>query len=139
MTIAFLAFGAIMRFKIVIYLTNPNFIRFFAYNGGFNMDEILSEIIKSDELAREKIKQAVEYRTKQMAQLPQKKEELEKSETEKIVSEAVKRRNASAGAADKKLEQLKVRSLEAEKKMNELLKEKGAEWVDRIVDGVING
>ena len=43
------------------------------------MDEILSEIIKSDELAREKIKQAVEYRTKQMALLPQKKEELEKS------------------------------------------------------------
>ena len=103
------------------------------------MDEILSEIIKSDELAREKIKQAVEYRTKQMALLPQKKEELEKSETEKIVGEAVSRRNASAGAADKKLEQLKAQSVEAERKMNELLKEKGAEWVDRIVDGVING
>ena len=28
MTIVFLTFGAIMRFKIVIYLTNPNFIRF---------------------------------------------------------------------------------------------------------------
>ena len=103
------------------------------------MDEILSEIIKSDELAREKIKQAVEYRTKQMALLPQKKEELEKSETEKIVGEAVRRRKASAGAADKKLEQLKAQSVEAEKKMNELLKEKGAEWVDKIVDGVING
>ena len=128
-----------MRFKNSYLFNKPEFYSLFAYNGGFNMDEILSEIIKSDELAREKIKQAVEYRTKQMAQLPQKKEELEKSETEKIVGEAVSRRNASAGAADKKLEQLKAQSVEAERKMNELLKEKGAEWVDRIVDGVING
>ena len=100
------------------------------------MNDLLYQILKSDEAAREKLEKAEEYRREQFASLQMKKDEAAKEETAKAVSEAVRKAEKSKSGGEKQLQKIKERCAKAEKRMNELYKEKSAQWVDTIVKNV---
>ncbi len=101
------------------------------------MEKLLNHVIKSDALAREKLKKAEAYRKEQMESLPLRKEQIIKEENQKAIDEAVKRSRSSSTTAAKKLEQLKKRNLTATANMEKLYKEKCDEWVEAMVEKII--
>lgn len=103
------------------------------------MDNLLNEIIKGDEAAQERLLQAEEYRRAQLADLQNKKEQIEKEEIQKAIDEAVKRSEKNKSAGDKKLGELRQSQKNAEEKMDALYTRNSSKWVKEIVDGVING
>lgn len=101
------------------------------------MDNLLNEILKADSEAKKKLEEAQQYRLRQLAELPQKKAEIEKSAKEKAVGEALERGNGYKAEGEKQLQKLKNRNKAAAQAMDELFKQNGAEWVDKIVKDVI--
>lgn len=103
------------------------------------MENLLNEIIKSDKDAKQRLTQAEDYRREQLIALQTKKEEIEKEEIRKAVDDLLKKGEKRKSAGDKQIYALKQSHKKAEEEMNELYKKNGSKWVDRIVDGVING
>ncbi len=101
------------------------------------MEKLLTQIIKIDSEARERLKEAEEYRKKRMAQLPLIKEEIIKIENQKAIDEAMSRSLSSSTAAAGKLEQTKERNKLSQEKMEALYEEKVDEWVDTLVKNII--
>ena len=102
------------------------------------MDKLLNQIIKSDVLAREKLKQAESYRKEQMASLPQRKEEIIKQENQKAIDAALKKSRKSETTAAKKLQEVEGRNEIAQKNMEKLYEEKHTQWEDDMVKNIIN-
>lgn len=101
------------------------------------MDNLLNEILKADSEAKKKLEEAQQYRLRQLAELPQKKTEIEKAAKEKAVGEALERGNGYKVEGEKQLQKLKNRNKAAAQAMDELFKQNGAKWVDKIVKDVI--
>lgn len=103
------------------------------------MENLLNEIIRSDKEAKKRLTQAEDYRREQLISLQSKKEEIEKEEIKKAVDDLLKKGQKRKSAGDKQISALKQSHKAAEDKMNELYKANGSKWVEKIVDGVING
>ena len=103
------------------------------------MENLLNEIIRSDKEAKQRLVEAEEYRREQLMALQSKKDEIEKEEIKKAVDDLLKKGQKRKSAGDKQISALKQSHKDAEERMNELYKKNSAKWVDRIVDGVING
>lgn len=102
------------------------------------MDKLLNQIIKSDALARDKLKQAESYRKEQMASLSQRKEEIVKQENQKAIDAALKKSRKSETAAAKKLQEVERRNKIAQENMEKLYEEKHSQWEDDMVKNIIN-
>lgn len=100
------------------------------------MENLLTQIIKTDVRAREKLKEAEDYRKEKMAQLPIKKEEIVKEENQKAIDEALKRSRSSLTTAANKLEKTKEKNKLAEAQMETLYNEKGDQWVRDMVKNI---
>lgn len=101
------------------------------------MENLLTQIIKTDVRARERLKEAEDYRKERMAQLPSKKEEIIKEENQKAIDEALKRSRSSSTTAANKLEKTKEKNKLAEAQMEALYEEKGDQWVKAMVESII--
>ncbi len=103
------------------------------------MENLLNEIIRSDNDAKQRLTQAEDYRREKIVALQSQKEEIEKEELRRAVEDLLKKDEKRKSAGDKQISQLKKSHKAAEDKMNELYKNNSSKWVKRIVDGVING
>lgn len=103
------------------------------------MENLLNEILKSDKEAKQRLIEAEDYRREKLVALQSEKEKIEKEEIQKAVDALLKKGEKRKSAGEKQISELKKSHKAAEEKMNELYKQNGSKWVDRIVDGVING
>lgn len=101
------------------------------------MEKLLNQVIKSDIQAREKLKEAENYRKEQMESLPARKEQIIKEETQKAIDNEMKKSLSSSTTATKKLEQTKLRNLAAAENMEKLYSEKHKQWVEVMLEGII--
>ncbi len=101
------------------------------------MENLLNRVIKSDALAREKLKEAEAYRKEQMASLPEKKEEIVSQEKQKAITVALRRNHSSLTAKTKQLDMVRERNKIAEEQMEKLYAEKCDQWVDTMFNNII--
>ena len=101
------------------------------------MENLLNEILKSDKEAKQRLTEAEEYRRSQLLSLQSKKDEIEKEEIRKAVDDLLKKGAKRKSAGEQQISALKQSHKKAADEMDALYKKNGAEWVRKIVDGVI--
>ncbi len=101
------------------------------------MDKILGKIIKTDAEAREKLREAEIYRKEQMASLPQRKEDIIKTENKKAIDNALKSSRSSQNTAQKRLQEIEKRNKAANEKMEQQYTELHTQWEERMLKSIL--
>lgn len=102
------------------------------------MEDMLSMIVNMDEKVRNETKQAEQRKADSFKKIAEKRDDIYNSYINRARERIKKNQAIEQAAADKKWQQIKENQEKSLKMINDEYKKNGQQWVDAIVNNVIN-
>ena len=102
------------------------------------MEDMLSMIVNMDEKVRNETKQAEQRKADSFKKITEKRDDIYNSYINRARERIKKNQATDQAAADKKWQQIKENQEKSLKMINDEYKKNGQQWVDAIVNNVIN-
>lgn len=102
------------------------------------MEDMLSMIVNMDEKVRNETKQAEQRKADSFKKITEKRDDIYNSYINRARERIKKNQTIEQAAADKKWQQIKENQEKSLKMINDEYKKNGQQWVDAIVNNVIN-
>lgn len=102
------------------------------------MEDMLSKIVNMDEKVRVETKQAEQRKADSFKKIAQKRDAIYNDYISRARERIKKNAKAEQDAADEKLKQMELEKEACLERLDKLYKENGKQWIESIVENVIN-